>query len=123
MVKLSGLLVAAILVSVNGPVAAEDTIRISVTQRGLWDTAVSELGQRAGIMKKHGLALDILYTSGGAESQQALVAGSVAIACGGGIEGAIGGFAKGAPLRIIGSEMIGSPDTYWYVVANSPIRS
>jgi NitT/TauT family transport system substrate-binding protein len=123
MVKFSGLLVAVILVSVNGPVAAEDTIKISVTQRGLWDTAVSELGQRAGIMKKHGLALDILYTSGGAESQQALVAGSVEIACGGGIEGAIGGFAKGAPLRIVGSEMIGSPDTYWYVVANSPIRS
>src|SRR5262249_58131162 len=72
---------------------------------------------------KHGLALEILYTSGGAESQQALVAGSVELACGGGIEGAIGGFSKGAPLRIIGSEMIGSPDTYWYVVSSSPIRS
>jgi hypothetical protein len=45
------------------------------------------------------------------------------LSCGGGIEGAIGAFAKGAPLRIIGSEMIGSPDTYWYVVANSPIHS
>jgi NitT/TauT family transport system substrate-binding protein len=123
MVKFCGLLVAAILVNVNCSLAAEDPVKISVTQRGLWDTAVSELGQRAGIMKKHGLALDILYTSGGAESQQALVAGSVELACGGGIEGAIGGFAKGAPLRIIASEMIGSPDTYWYVVANSPIRS
>src|SRR5262245_19874487 len=108
---------------VGTPVGAEDLVKISVTQRGLWDTAVSELGQRAGIMKKHGLTLDILYTSGGAESQQALIADSVELACGGGIEGAIGGYAKGAPLRIIGSEMIGSPDTYWYVVANSPIRS
>ena len=103
--------------------AAGEDVKISVTQRGLWDTAISELGHRAGIMKKHGLNLDILYTSGGAESQQALLAGSVELACGGGIEGAIGAFAKGAPLRIIGSEMIGSPDTYWYVVANSPIRS
>src|SRR3954451_713410 len=109
MVKFNGLFVAAILVNATSSVAAQDTIKISVTQRGLWDTAVSELGQRAGIMKKHGLALDILYTSGGAESQQALVAGSVELACGGGIEGAIGGFAKGAPLRIIASEMIGSP--------------
>ena len=32
------------------------------------------------------------------------------IACGGGIESAIGAFAKGAPVRIIGSAMIGSPD-------------
>jgi NitT/TauT family transport system substrate-binding protein len=104
-------------------VCAAQEVKISVTQRGLWDTAVSELGQRAGLMKKHGLDLDILYTSGGAESQQALLAGSVELACGGGIEGAIGAYAKGAPLRIIGSEMIGSPDTYWYVVASSPIQS
>jgi len=26
-------------------------------------------------------------------------------------------------VRIIGSAMIGSPDTYWFVVANSPIKS
>src|SRR5262249_17917528 len=116
-------LAAAWLPAGGNDVAAQETLKIAVTERGLWDTAVSELGQRAGIMKKHGLALEILYTSGGAESQQALVAGSVELACGGGIEGAIGGFSKGAPLRIIGSEMIGSPDTYWYVVSSSPIRS
>jgi NitT/TauT family transport system substrate-binding protein len=44
-------------------------------------------------------------------------------ACGGGIEAAVGAFGRGAPLHIVGSEMIGSPDTYWYVPANSPIRS
>src|SRR5260370_27375574 len=41
----------------------------------------------------------------------------------GGIESAIGGYSKGGPVRIIGSAMIGSPDTYWFVVANSPIKS
>ena len=35
---------------------------------------------------------------------------------------ALGTFAKGAPIRIIGSEIIGSPDLYWYVPGNSPIR-
>ena len=45
------------------------------------------------------------------------------IACGGGIESAVGGYAKGAPVRIIASAMIGSPDTYWFVPANSPIKS
>jgi hypothetical protein len=35
------------------------------------------------------------------------------VACGGGIESVIGAYSRGAPLRIIGSEMIGSPDTYW----------
>ena len=35
---------------------------------------------------------------------------------------AVGTFAKGAPIRIIGSEIIGSPDLYWYVPSTSPIR-
>jgi len=100
-----------------------DKLKVTVTQRGQWDTAVTELGVRAGIFKKHGLDIDILYTQGGPESHQAVISGSMDIACGGGIENAIGAFGRGAPLRIIGSETIGSPDTYWFVPADSPIRS
>ena len=100
-----------------------EKLKVSVPQRGLWDTGVSELGQRAGIFRKHGLELDILFTSGGAESQQAVIGGSMDIAAGVGVSGAIGAFSKGAPLRVIGSEMIGAPDLYWYVVPNSPIKT
>src|SRR5262249_57405076 len=35
---------------------------------------------------------------------------------------AVGPFARGRPIRIIGSEMIGAPDLYGSVPANSPIR-
>jgi NitT/TauT family transport system substrate-binding protein len=84
---------------------------------------VAELGQRAGIFRKYGLDLDILFTSGGAESQQAVIGGSMDIATGVGVSGAIGAYSKGAPLRLIGSEMIGAPDLFWYVPANSPLKS
>jgi NitT/TauT family transport system substrate-binding protein len=117
------LLALAAIVAAGAPAAAQEKLRVSVPQRGLWDTGVSELGRRAGIFKKHGLDLDILFTSGGAESQQAVIGGSMDIAAGVGVSGAIGAFAKGAPLRLIGSEMIGSPDLYWYVVPGSPIRA
>jgi len=30
---------------------AEDALRLTVGQRGLWDTSISEVGQRAGIFK------------------------------------------------------------------------
>lgn len=100
-----------------------DKLKVTVTQRGQWDTAVTELGVRAGIFKKRGLDIEILYTQGGPESHQAVISGSMDVACGGGIENAIGAFGRGAPLRIIGSETIGSPDTYWFVPADSPIRS
>jgi NitT/TauT family transport system substrate-binding protein len=121
---LEGLALAAVVVAGAGHAAtAQEKLRVSVPQRGLWDTGVSELGRRAGIFKKHGLDLEILFTSGGAESQQAVIAGSMDIAAGVGVSGAIGAYSKGAPLRAIGSEMIGSPDLYWYVVPNSPIKT
>jgi ABC-type nitrate/sulfonate/bicarbonate transport system substrate-binding protein len=103
--------------------ATAEKLKVSVPQRGLWDTGVSVLGQSAGIFRKYGLELDILFTSGGAESQQAVIGGSMDIAAGVGVSGAIGAFSKGAPLRSIGSEMIGAPDLYWYVAANSPIKT
>ena len=102
---------------------AQDTLRIAVPQRGAWDTAVPELGQRCGIFKKHGLTLELLYTQGGPESIQAVISGSMDMSVGVGISAAIGTYAKGAPIRIIGSEMIGSPDLYWYVKPESPVRS
>ena len=49
---------------------ADDTIKLAIGQRGNWDTSVSDIGQRVGIFKKHGLVLDIVYTQGAGETQQ-----------------------------------------------------
>jgi NitT/TauT family transport system substrate-binding protein len=105
------------------PAFADDTFRIAVGQRGLWDTSAIELGQRGGIFKKHGITLDILYTQGGGETQQAVISGSVELGMSAGAMGVFGAFAKGAPLRIIGAEMTGGSDLFWYVRADSPIRT
>ena len=56
------------------------------------------------------------------KSIQALISGSIDIAVAAGVSAAVGTFAKGAPIRIIGSEIIGAPDLYWYVRAKSPVR-
>src|SRR5215468_293831 len=103
-------------------VGAEETIKVSVPQRGAWDTGVTELGQRSGIFKKHGLTVEILYTQGGADSIQAVISGSMDIATGVGVSAALSTYAKGAPIRLIGSEMIGSPDLFWYVLPNSKVQ-
>src|SRR5271166_6855984 len=101
---------------------AQDTLKVAIPQRGAWDAGVAELGQRGGIFRKHGLNLEILYVQAGPESIQAVIGGSMDIATASGVSAAVGTFAKGAPIRIIGSEMIGAPDLYWYVPVNSPIR-
>ena len=100
---------------------AEDKLTLALGQRGNWDTAIAELGQNAGIFKKHGLTLEILWTQGAGESQQALLAGSADIGLLG-TQSAFAIFAKGAPLRIVAAEATGAAD-YWYVRANSPIKS
>ena len=105
------------------PASADDTFRLAIGQRGLWNTSVAELGQRGGIFKKHGLTLDITYTQGAAETQQALISGSADIGIPPGAPAVFGAFAKGAPLRIIGGETVGAGDVYWYVTADSPIQT
>jgi NitT/TauT family transport system substrate-binding protein len=105
------------------PTQAQDTLKVAAGQRGNWDTTIAEVGQRAGIFKKHGLVLEILWTQGGGETQQAVISGSVDIGVAPGIMGVLSAFSKGAPVRIIGAETTGASDLYWYVVADSPIKS
>src|SRR6188472_779491 len=92
----------------GGAAQAEDTVKLTVGQRGNWDTSVSEVGQRAGIFKKHGLTLELVYTQGSGETQQPVVAGSVDIGVAVGIMGALSFYSKGAPVRIIGAETTGA---------------
>jgi NitT/TauT family transport system substrate-binding protein len=115
------LMVAATSVAAAPPAAAQDALKVAVGQHGNWNTSVPELGQRAGIFKKHGLTLEILYTQGSGETQQAVISNSVDIGTSIGVMGALSAFAKGAPIRVIGAETTGAAD-YWYALANSPIK-
>jgi len=116
------LAVLAIMAGGGRVACSQETLKVAIPQRGAWDAGVAELGQRGGIFKKHGLDLEVLYVQAGPESIQAVIGGSMDIATAAGVSAAVGTFAKGAPIRIIGSEMIGAPDLYWYVPAKSPIR-
>lgn len=102
---------------------AQETLKVAVGARGVGETFVPELGEKAGIFKKHGLALEILYTQGGGETQQVVIANSAQIGVANGSLGTLSVYAKGAPLRIIGATFTGGSQLFWYVPANSPIRS
>ncbi len=103
--------------------AGEDTLKIALGQRGNWESAVPELGQRVGIFKKHGLVVDILWTQGGGETQMAVISGAVDVGHGVGTGGVMGAYAKGAPVRAIANATTGASDLSWYVPMSSPIRS
>jgi NitT/TauT family transport system substrate-binding protein len=65
----------------------------------------------------------MLYTQGGGETMQAVISGSADIGIAAGTTGVLGAFSKGAPLRILAAGTTGASDLYWYVPANSPIKS
>lgn len=112
---------AAILaVTSSGSAAADDLLRLAIGQHGLWDSSFAELGQAAGIFRRRGLELQTVYTSGGGETQQAVISGSVDVGVSAGTLGVLGAYAKGAPVRIIAGEATGTAE-YYFVRADSRV--
>jgi NitT/TauT family transport system substrate-binding protein len=124
------LLVAAVALATNFaalPLRAEDrpnldVVKLTIGQRGNWDTAITYLGSKAGIFKRHGLELDVAYTSGSDETLRPVIAGSVDAGLAVGTLGAMSAFARGEPVRIVAAQATGAAD-YWYARTSSPIRT
>jgi NitT/TauT family transport system substrate-binding protein len=102
---------------------AADHLKLAIGSKGLGESEVCETGMKAGIFQKHGLDLECFYTGGTAETQQAVISGSAQIGVALGILGVIGAYAKGAPMRIIGASFTGDSNLFWYVRADSPIKT
>ena len=95
------------------PAAADDLVKMTIGQRGNWDTAITHLGEKAGIFKKHGIQMEMIYTSGSGETLQPVISGGVDLGLAVGTLGAMAAFSKGAPVRIVGAQATGAAD-YWY---------
>jgi NitT/TauT family transport system substrate-binding protein len=104
------------------PAVAADQLKLAIGQRGLWDSSIAEIAQQAGIFSKHGLEVQVFYTSGGGETQQAIISGSADIGVSPGTLGVLGAYAKGAPIRIIAGEATGTAE-YYFVRADSPVKT
>ena len=114
-------LLLLVLLAASG--ARAETLKLAVGQKGFWDTSIAVWGERAGFFKQEGLDLDILYTDGGAQTQQAVLSGGVQIGIGVGTLGVLSAAVKGAPVRVIAAEWHGASDLFWYVKSDSPVRT
>ena len=118
-------LLAALLLPLTGAIAvcqAQEKLVVASGAQGNWETAAAELGRSSGIFRKHGLEVELLWTQGGGETQQAVTSGSADIGIGLGLAAVMSAYTKGAPVRPVANAMTG-PDVYWYVPAASPIQS
>jgi len=113
----------ALAASLAGTAHADDTLKVAVGQLTTWENQMTLIGQEVGIFKKHGIVLENFGTNGAGETLQAVISGSADIGIGMGTAGAMRAFVRGAPVRMLAPAFTGSNDLYWYVKADSPIKS
>jgi NitT/TauT family transport system substrate-binding protein len=116
----------AILMAGTSASFAVEKLKVAIPQRGFWDSTWVEFGETAGFFKDAGLEVEVFYTEGGAQTIAAVASGSVDIAMSNGILGAIGTYVKNGestPYRIISAEMTGANELFWWVKADSPIKT
>jgi NitT/TauT family transport system substrate-binding protein len=116
----------AILIAGTSASLAADKLKVAIPQKGFWDSSWVEFGEAAGFFKEAGLEVEVFYTEGGAQTIATVASGSVDIAMSNGILGAIGAYVKGGeatPYRIISAEMTGANELFWWVKADSPIKT
>jgi NitT/TauT family transport system substrate-binding protein len=102
---------------------AQDQLKVAIGQINNWENQAPTLGQDVGIFKKHKLVLENVGTSGAGETMQPIIAGSADIGAGVGVAGVMRAFARGAPVRILAPMFTGTGDIYWFVRADSPIKT
>lgn len=105
------------------PARAQDQLKVAVGQINNWENQPPTLGQDAGIFKRHNLVLENFGTQGAGETMQPVIAGSADLGAGVGVAGVMRAFARGAPLRILLPAFTGTGDLYWYVKADSPLKT
>jgi len=113
----------ALVALAAAPAAAQDTLKIAIGQINNWENQAPTLGEAAGIFKKHNLKIEAFGTQGAGETIQAVVSGSADLGAGVGVAGVMRAFSKGAPVRVLLPAFTGTGDLYWYVKADSPIKS
>jgi NitT/TauT family transport system substrate-binding protein len=118
-----GLAASLAAFTIAAPAVAQDTLKIAIGQINNWENQAPTLGQDAGIFKKYNLALENFGTAGAGETVQAVISGSADLGAGVGVGGVMRAFSKGAPVRILLPAYTGTDDLYWYVRADSPIKS
>jgi NitT/TauT family transport system substrate-binding protein len=105
------------------PAFAADKIRMVNSTKVVFETEHPYSALENGFFKKQNLDVSIIHGSGGAASLQAVITGSQDVVYGNGVLGVLTAYAKGAPIRALGSNIRGVPDLYWYVKTDSPIKS
>src|SRR5262245_4592328 len=103
-------------------VAAAETLKVAVAQRGFWNSTFIDVGLKQGYFKEVGLDIDILYTEGGASTLTPVIAVSIDSAMTNRVLGVVAAYATTMPVKIISAEATGAAESFWYARPSSGIK-
>jgi NitT/TauT family transport system substrate-binding protein len=118
-----GLALLAAVALAPAAATAQDTLKMAIGQINNWENQPPTLGQDAGIFKKYNINVEAFGTQGAGETIQAVISGSSDLGGGIGLAGVLRAYSRGAPVRVLLPAFTGTGDLYWYVRADSPIRT
>jgi NitT/TauT family transport system substrate-binding protein len=116
---------AAVMACTAGSVdAAEmEKLKVAISFAGLWTSSQPIFCKDRGKFSEAGLDVDVVATRGGSENVQAVITRAVDIGYGAGLSAVLAAQMQGANIKIIGSGFIGNSDSFFYVPADSPIKT
>lgn len=105
------------------PALAQYKMKIAAPHPTIMPSTFTVLARDLGYFKNEKLEVELLWTAGGADAQQATINGSVDLAVQTGLSGILSAIQRGAPIAIVGADMTGASDLFWYARADSPHKS
>ena len=121
--RLARALAFAAALVIGAQAHAQSRIKIAAPHPTIITSTIPALAKSLGYFDKHKVDVEILWTAGGADAQQATINGSVDIAVQTGLAGVLAGIQRGAPIAVIAAEATGASDVVWYVRADKPWKS
>lgn len=118
---LAGLALGALALA--APAAAQHKIKVAAPHPTIMPSTFIVIAEEFGFFRKQNIQVEILWTAGGADAQQATINGSVDCAVQTGLGGILSAIQQGAPVIIGGSDMTGASDLSWYTRADKPFKS
>jgi NitT/TauT family transport system substrate-binding protein len=116
-------ILCAVTLSPSADAQTLEKVKVATTFLGLWDTSQPTFCKERGEFERAGLDVDVVSTRGGSENVQAVIAGGMDIGYSPGTNAVLAAYMQGAKIKIITSQFLGQNDTYFYVLADSPLKS
>lgn len=115
--------VLALGLAASPALAQQLKIKVAAPHPTIMPSTFAKIAQDLGFFKRENVDVELLWTAGGADAQQATISGSVDLAVQTGLSGILAAIQRGAPVAVAGADMTGASDLFWYVRADKPFKS